>query len=654
VDLQAMGRKRRGQGGSVSYSGHSVGSKKPRKGRRSEMGGGGGDEIVETPEKDQRLSEADSSEDEAEILKRSIKKALEKKLGKKFKDKENDALAKEIQREVLNSLKQEELDAESGEENSKEEEEPLLRSGENDVDVVMRKADSELDEEEEEEDDMKKRIEFRESQEGSDANSSEKEENQQPREMFVESSDEEASDINDTSGFRKDLGSDESDAEDGEVEEGEGEGEEQEQDDDPDLARVMETFELPTTAEEEADDPTTVKKRIQEILGVLGSLGKSAPEGLSRSDLVQQLENDCAKFYGYLPGLIELFLKLFSPSDMVKFLESNEAPRPTVIRTNTLKTKRRELAKALTTRGVSLEPLADWSDVGLKVFESSVPIGATPEYLAGHYMLQSASSFTPVMALDPKLNERILDLASAPGGKTTYISQVMQNTGLIVANDKNKDRINSTVANCARLGCRNIIHTTQDGRDFPKVMGGFDRALLDAPCSGLGVIQRDPSVKLSRSLDDIRTTAKLQKQLLLSAIDSVKHRGGIVVYSTCSISVEENEMVLQYALEKRDVKIVDTGFDIGRPAFIKYQKYRFHPSVKLARRFYPHVHNMDGFFVAKLEKVSAKGSHMLPTPTELEMPSASLKINLEGNGNEDADKKQKRKKTKRKGKVCRT
>jgi ribosomal RNA methyltransferase Nop2 len=94
----------------------------------------------------------------------------------------------------------------------------------------------------------------------------------------------------------------------------------------------------------------------------------------------------------------------------VEFLESNNTPRVLTIRTNSLKTKRRDLAKALIQRGVNLDPVAEWSKVGLKIFESQVPIGATPEYLAGHYMLQAASSFLPVLALAPLENEKILDM----------------------------------------------------------------------------------------------------------------------------------------------------------------------------------------------------------------------------------------------------
>ena len=136
------------------------------------------------------------------------------------------------------------------------------------------------------------------------------------------------------------------------------------------------------------------------------------------------------------------------------FFDASDTPRPITIRTNTLKTRRRELAQTLINRGVSLEPIGKWSKVGLQVFESSVPIGATPEYLAGHYILQAASSFLPVMALAPQPNERILDMASAPGGKATYISNLLQNTGVVYANDSNKARLKGLCANIARLGCR--------------------------------------------------------------------------------------------------------------------------------------------------------------------------------------------------------
>ena len=225
-------------------------------------------------------------------------------------------------------------------------------------------------------------------------------------------------------------------------------------------------------------------------------------------------------------------------------------------------------------RGVNLEPIGKWSKVGIQIFDSSVPIGATPEYLAGHYMLQAAASFLPVMSLAPQEHERVLDMCAAPGGKTTYIAALLKNTGSVFANDANKERCKALVANIHRLGVKNAVVSNCDGCQFPHLIGGFDRVLLDAPCSGTGVISKDPSVKVNKSEKDFQFLSKLQKELILSAIDSVdatSKTGGYIVYSTCSVTVEENEEVVNYALKKRpNIKLVPSGLDFGKDGFTAY------------------------------------------------------------------------------------
>jgi ribosomal RNA methyltransferase Nop2 len=363
-----------------------------------------------------------------------------------------------------------------------------------------------------------------------------------------------------------------------------------------------------------APDLQLLRSRINDTVRVLDDFSNLAEEGRSRAEYTAQLIKDICAYYGYSQYLAEKLFNLFPPKEAFAFFEANETPRPVVIRTNTLRTHRRDLAQALINRGVTLEPVGKWSKIGLQIFESAVPLGATPEYLAGHYLLQAASSFLPVMALAPQEHERVLDMAAAPGGKTTHMAALMKNTGIIFANDSNKSRAKGLIGNIHRLGAKNTIVCNYDAREFPKVIGGFDRVLLDAPCSGTGVIAKDPSVKTNKTEKDFLMLPHLQKQLLLAAIDSVDHAsktGGYIVYSTCSVTVEENEGVVQYALSKRpNVKLVETGLAFGKEGFTAYMGKTFDKSMKMTRRYYPHAYNVDGFFVSKFKKMgpSPKGS----------------------------------------------
>ncbi|KGG52639.1 hypothetical protein DI09_14p220 [Mitosporidium daphniae] len=400
-------------------------------------------------------------------------------------------------------------------------------------------------------------------------------------------------------------------------------------------------------------DLATLKKRIEETVYILMNFSKARDPNTSRPTYCNALIKDLCLYYGYSEYLItEHFFHMFSVAELIQFLEASDVPRPVTIRTNTLKIKRRrDLAKALIGRGINVDPLAigdeteddneasssnAWSALGLQVFHDggddrssgNVPLGATPEYLSGLYMLQAAASFLPVVSLAPAPGERVLDMCAAPGGKSTHCSQLMKNSGLLLANDLSKDRQKATAANIYRLGVRNAIISVMDGRQLPSQFGAnfFDKVLLDAPCSGTGVISKDPTVKVSKEASDFKLLTHTQKELILTAIDLASANDGVIVYSTCSVCVEENEEIVQYALEKRpNVKLVETRLPFGRPGYVNYREKRFSSSMKLTMRYYPHVHNLDGFYVARFIKTSC-----FPNPAGRNVQTEALAARDEG------------------------
>ena len=151
-------------------------------------------------------------------------------------------------------------------------------------------------------------------------------------------------------------------------------------------------------------------------------------------------------------------------------------------------------------------------------------------------------------------------MAASPGGKTTYLAALMGNTGVLVANELKRERLASLTANLHRMGVRNAIVTCADGRKLPACSPrAFDRVLLDAPCTGLGIIARDPAVRTQKTREDVARMAQLQKALALAAVDCIdagSATGGVLVYSTCSVAIEENEAVVDYLLRKRHLRLL--------------------------------------------------------------------------------------------------
>lgn len=258
------------------------------------------------------------------------------------------------------------------------------------------------------------------------------------------------------------------------------------------------------------------------------------------------------------------------------------------LRINTLKIEEKELLRRLNKKGVLLRKIPYLKN-GYE-YEAKFSLGATNEYLQGFYYLQEAASQIPAEVLNPKPGTKVLDMAAAPGSKTTQLAQLMNNQGQIVALDNNPARIFSLGANLERCGVTNCAVFKKDARFSFDLGMKFDYVLLDAPCSGNYCIE--PNYFTDKTIAGIKERAKLQKELLKSARLSLIS-GGTLVYSTCSLEPEENEEVIKWLISKyEDMKLVDVELDFGDSGI----------DLPQTRRLWPHKTGTQGFFIAKLTK----------------------------------------------------
>lgn len=347
--------------------------------------------------------------------------------------------------------------------------------------------------------------------------------------------------------------------------------------------------------------------RIKHLLRINNHINKNK-KFLFKNYYKKLIFKELLKIFGYSKFFLSMICNIFDLQEIYEFLTSNEKKRPLSIRINSLKKNSVETVNLIERKGIKLHRFNHFNDLAFICLDSSISLGSTTEYLCGYYTLQSISSLLPVISLNPTTNEKILDLAAAPGNKSTLISQFMRNNGILISNDIKKLRIKSLVNSIHRLNIDNSIIANYDGILIPFIMKGFHRVLLDAPCSGSGLVSHDPLIKkINKHI--VILNSNLQKRLLIAAIDAcngISPMGNIVVYSTCSISVEENECVIQYVLSKRNVEIISTGIDFGLPGLTTYKNIRFDENMKKCKRFYPHVHNVDGFFICKLRKKNIK------------------------------------------------
>jgi tRNA (cytosine40_48-C5)-methyltransferase len=278
----------------------------------------------------------------------------------------------------------------------------------------------------------------------------------------------------------------------------------------------------------------------------------------------------------------------------------NELTVKKAIRFNTLKIEESELKKRLLKKGVKLTKVPYLTNGYF--YESDFSLGSTPEYLQGYYYLQESASQLPVEILDPKEGELILDMAASPGSKTTQMAQRMKNKGVIIALDNDKRRLESLQNNLERLSVTNTILLKKDSRFADDLNMQFDKILLDAPCSGNFCIEKDYFSK--RSINDLFQKSKVQKELLKTGIKCLKN-GGVLVYSTCSLEPEEDEMVIDSVLaEHPEMKLEEINVDVGDEGNTIVFGKQLDSTLSKTRKCWPHKTGTEGFFIAKMKKLA--------------------------------------------------
>ena len=298
---------------------------------------------------------------------------------------------------------------------------------------------------------------------------------------------------------------------------------------------------------------------------------------------------------------IENLCELHSPLVADKILAGMAGKRNTTLRVNTLKYNIQDLMRYFREINIKFERVNFYNDALIIKNANEKEIQKLEIYEKGYIYLQSLSSMVPPIFLEAKENESILDMASAPGSKTTQISAMMKNTGHIVANELDKIRCERLKFNVENQGATNteIINGYGEklGDKYPE---NFDRVLLDTPCSGEGrFIAEIPGTYRNWSVRFVKELSKIQKKLIKSGYNALKS-GGIMVYSTCTLNLEENENILKWALENLNLKMMDINLDIkgAIPGDSLDTKLRIEKAIKILP-----TKETEGFFVAKLKKM---------------------------------------------------
>jgi len=299
--------------------------------------------------------------------------------------------------------------------------------------------------------------------------------------------------------------------------------------------------------------------------------------------------------------MIERYIQFLGLDETLKLLEANERPLIPSIRVNTLKISVLELKKRLEKKGNELKPI-EWIPYGFNIVKESHNLGSSHEFLQGYYYLQNIASMLSAIILDPKPNDIVIDMCAAPGSKSTHLAQLMKNEGTLILIEKNLNRIPALEVNLRRMGIINSIVLNMDAINLSNMNVKGDKILLDAPCTGEGLIRQDPSRKKSKRMRDIEKMASIQKKLLTTGLKAL-NSGGMLLYCTCSIAPEENEIVVDEVLNKsNNFKIVEISKNYGVKGLTNVFGVNLLEDLMFSQRLYPHLHNTIGFYFCLIKK----------------------------------------------------
>jgi 16S rRNA (cytosine967-C5)-methyltransferase len=300
----------------------------------------------------------------------------------------------------------------------------------------------------------------------------------------------------------------------------------------------------------------------------------------TRALLADLEKTDPALAHSHPQWLFDRWQKLWGAQAAIKLMEWNNQPPKTYARINSLKTEAAKVLPIWRDENVDYDFFTrPWCQENLVfVLKSHPPLLELASFRQGLFYVQDPSTLLAVRQLDPKPGEAILDLCSAPGGKLTYLAQLLTNQGKVLAHDLNPQRLEMIRENCARLGVT-CVHTILPGQLAEVPPSTLDRVLLDAPCSNTGVMRRRVDLRWRVTEDEIRRLQATQLQLLNQAAPLLRS-GGELIYSTCSLEPEENETVI-------------SQFITSQPAFHEISR----------QQLLPWVDGVDGAFVSRLRRV---------------------------------------------------